>query len=167
MNYLMNYRREIALRRGHFYICPYRLVSNSEALSEFLYGEYKFYSNSGKDGKYMCRTDIFPDRSSFTFLSEDFYYSVKESVFVAVQDSCTYAGTNLCLNDHLKKHYLCKTFCLGWTIHNCNATPYCSAFSGKSQYLRIFSMPSYLPNQLYLSYGFCFKDNHVDATSHQ
>ena len=67
------------LRRGHnFYMCPYRLVSNSEALSEFLYGEYKFYSNSGKDGKYMCRTDIFPDRSSFTFLSEDFYYSVKE-----------------------------------------------------------------------------------------
>ena len=43
---------------------------------------------------------------------------------------------------------------------------YCSAFSGKSQYLRIFSMPSYLPNQLYLSYGFCFKDHHVDATSH-
>ena len=32
------------------------------------------------------------------------------------QDSCTYAGTKLCLNDH----YLCETFCLGWTIHQCN-----------------------------------------------
>ena len=38
---------------------------------------------------------------------------------VAVQDSCNYAGTKLCLNDH----YLCETFCLGWTIHHCNATP--------------------------------------------
>ena len=40
-------------------------------------------------------------------------------MFVAVQDSCTYAGTKLCLNDH----YLCETFCLGWTIHHCNTTP--------------------------------------------
>ena len=32
-------------------------------------------------------------------------------MFVAVQDSCTYAGTKLCLNDH----YLCETFCL-WYI---------------------------------------------------
>ena len=31
---------------------------------------------------------------------------------------------------------------------------YCSAFSGKSQYLRIFSMPSYLLNQLYLCMDF-------------
>ena len=60
--------------------------------------------------------------SSFTFLFEDFYSSVKEykkirtPVFVAVQDSCTYAGTKLCLNDH----YLCETFCLGWAIHHCN-----------------------------------------------
>ena len=37
-------------------------------------------------------------------------------MFVAVQDSCTYAGTKLCLNDH----YLCETFCLGWTMHHCN-----------------------------------------------
>ena len=37
---------------------------------------------------------------------------------------------------------------------------HCFAFSGKSQYLRIFSMPSYFPNQLYLSYGFCFKAHH-------
>ena len=40
-------------------------------------------------------------------------------MFVAVQDSCTYAGTKLCLNDH----YLCETFCLGWTLHHCNTTP--------------------------------------------
>ena len=40
-------------------------------------------------------------------------------MFVAVQDSCTYAGTKLCLNDH----YLCETFSLGWTIHHCNTTP--------------------------------------------
>ena len=40
-------------------------------------------------------------------------------MFVAVQDSCTYAGTKLCLNDH----YLCETFCLGWTIHHWNTTP--------------------------------------------
>ena len=33
---------------------------------------------------------------------------------------------------------------------------HCSAFSGKSQYPRIFSMPSYLPNQLYLLYGFSY-----------
>ena len=38
---------------------------------------------------------------------------------VAVQDSCTYAGTKLCLNNH----YLCETFCLGWTVHHCNTTP--------------------------------------------
>ena len=60
---------------------------------------------------------------SFTFLFEDFYYivwkNIRKSVFVAVQDSCNYAGTKLCLNDH----YLCETFCLGWTIHHCNATP--------------------------------------------
>ena len=41
-------------------------------------------------------------------------------MFVAVQHSCTYAGTKLCLNDH---YLCCKTFCLGWTIHHCNATP--------------------------------------------
>ena len=40
-------------------------------------------------------------------------------MFVAVQGSCTYAGTKLCLNDH----YHCETFCLGWTIHHCNTTP--------------------------------------------
>ena len=40
-------------------------------------------------------------------------------MFVAVQDSCTYAETKLCLNDH----YLCETFCLGWAIHHCNTTP--------------------------------------------
>ena len=45
--------------------------------------------------------------------------NIGKSVFVAVQDSCTYAGTKLCLNDH----YLCETFCLGWTIHHCNTTP--------------------------------------------
>ena len=45
--------------------------------------------------------------------------NIGKSVFVAVQDSCTYAGTNLCLNDH----YLCETFCLGWTIHHRNTTP--------------------------------------------
>ena len=60
---------------------------------------------------------------SFTFLFEDFYYivwkNIRKSVFVAVQDSCTYAGTKLCLNDH----YLCETFCLGWTLHHCNTTP--------------------------------------------
>ena len=40
-------------------------------------------------------------------------------MFLAVQDSCNYAGTKLCLNDH----YLCEMFCLGWTIHHCNTTP--------------------------------------------
>ena len=45
--------------------------------------------------------------------------NIGKSVVVAVQDSCTYAGTKLCLNDH----YLCETFCLGWTIHHCNTTP--------------------------------------------
>ena len=30
----------------------------------------------------------------------------------AVHDSCTFAGTQLCLNDH----YLCETFCLGWML---------------------------------------------------
>ena len=35
------------------------------------------------------------------------------------KNSCTYAGTKLCLNDH----YLCETFSLGWTIHHCNITP--------------------------------------------
>ena len=39
--------------------------------------------------------------------------NIGKSVFVAVQDSCTYAGTKLCLNEH----YLCETFCLGWTNH--------------------------------------------------
>ena len=47
------------------------------------------------------------------------YLLIGRSVFVAVQGSCTYAGTKLCLNDH----YLCETFSLGWTIHHCNATP--------------------------------------------
>ena len=60
---------------------------------------------------------------SFSFLFEDFYYivwkNIRKSVFVAVQDSCNYAGTKLCLNDH----YLCETFCLGWTLHHCNTTP--------------------------------------------
>ena len=64
--------------------------------------------------------------SSFTCLFEDFYHSMKEyigkSVFVAVQDSCTYAGTKLCLNDH----YLCETFCLRWTIHHCRCADICS-----------------------------------------
>ena len=45
--------------------------------------------------------------------------NIGKSVFVAVQDSCTYAGTKLCLNDH----YLCETFSLGWTGHHCNTTP--------------------------------------------
>ena len=52
-----------------------------------------------------CRTDIFP--ALFIYL------------FIWRFESCTYAGTKLCLNDH----YLCETFCLGWTIHHCNTTP--------------------------------------------
>ena len=57
---------------------------------------------------------------SFTFLKifTIVLKNIGKSVFVAVQDSCTYAGTKLCLNDH----YLCETFCLGWTIHYCNTT---------------------------------------------
>ena len=45
--------------------------------------------------------------------------NIRKSVFVAVQDSCTYAGTKVFLNDH----YLCETFCLGWAIYHCNTTP--------------------------------------------
>ena len=70
----------------------------------------------------VCRTDIFPALFHLPFYLKILtivWKNIEKSVFVAVQDSCTYAGTKLCLNDH----YLCETFSLGWTIHHCNATP--------------------------------------------
>ena len=89
---------------------------------------------------------------SFTFLFEDFYYSLKEyigkSVFVAVQDSCTYAWTKLCLNEH----YLCETFCLGWTIHQCNTTPMWGLIS-------LHLLIEHLPQRAWMpTYGTAMKD---------
>ena len=70
---------------------------------------------------YYCRTDILPALFIYLFIWRFFtivWKNIGNSVFVAVQDSCTYTGTKLCLNDH----YLCETFCLWWTIHHCNTT---------------------------------------------
>ena len=63
---------------------------------------------------FPCSFHLSFDLKIFTIV----WKNIRKSVFVAVQDSCTYAGTKLCLNDH----YLCETFCLGWTIHHCNTT---------------------------------------------
>ena len=69
-----------------------------------------------------CRTDIFPALFHLPFNLKIFtivWKNIVKPVFVAVQDSRSYAGTKLCLNDH----YLWETFCLGWTVHHCNTIP--------------------------------------------
>ena len=77
------------------------------------------------------------------------YLLIGRSVFVAVQGSCTYAGTKLCLNDH----YLCETFSLGWTIHHCNATPMWGLISLLVSHIEDLSQLAWMP-----TYGTAIRD---------
>ena len=77
------------------------------------------------------------------------YLLIGRSVFVAVQGSCTYAGTKLCLNDH----YLCETFSLGWTIHHCNATPMWWLISLLVSHIEHLSQLAWMP-----TYGTAIRD---------